>query len=374
MNRPITMSSRSLRATTVPGTSPKPAPPRPTVVVKPSPPGTDALALTELRNAAFTYDYLRAKNDPVQFWEMLRLARSRRAFDAEAGAASAPTPAMEASLGEELASIRRNYGPMVDNLRRYLKPIPGLPEPADRLEMALAFLLASVREHQAVAKWLAEPGKHEAKAAEKLRSLASITDPYREALRPWTLQVPEPAPAEEPDLPQAEFTMAEPEAAAPELDPTLIQGLQLAVQCREIFAGLYLDAELWETLVLTLVEPERMRMALDVLRQDAESELLEELQIDAEALFEKVGRVRSTYADWVGALRASLPEKRASHEDARTFDVVLGLAMAAPATRSRVDSWLDDPAGHGRESAELLEPWWSQAADYLRAAAPSDAA
>src|SRR5256885_824556 len=55
---------------------------------------------------------------------------------------------------------------------------------SDRFEMALAFLLASSREHQAVARWLAEPGRHEAKAAEKIRSLATITDPYREALLP----------------------------------------------------------------------------------------------------------------------------------------------------------------------------------------------
>src|SRR5215470_7307659 len=78
-------------------------PPSPSSVNKPkpaekaTPPGTDAVALAELRNAAFTYDLLRARNDPAQFWEMLRLARSRRAFEADLS----PTPQAEESLRQE---------------------------------------------------------------------------------------------------------------------------------------------------------------------------------------------------------------------------------------------------------------------------------
>ena len=70
MNRPIALT-RPARDVARPTLAPTPAP-------KPAPPGTDALALTELRNAATTYDFLRGKNDPVEFWETLRLARSRR--------------------------------------------------------------------------------------------------------------------------------------------------------------------------------------------------------------------------------------------------------------------------------------------------------
>src|SRR4029453_15614689 len=73
---------------------------------------------------------------------------------------------------------------------RFLRQLPGVPEPGDRLEMALAFLLAPTREHQAVAKWVAEPDKHGAKAAEKVLGLATITAPYRQALRPWVLTTP----------------------------------------------------------------------------------------------------------------------------------------------------------------------------------------
>jgi hypothetical protein len=359
MYRSITTAARRgdpTRPTAVPPPSTSLSKPKP--AEKPTPPGTDAVALAELRNAAFTYDLLRSRNDPAQFWEMLRLARSRRAFEADLS----PTPQAEESLRQELEAIRRNHAAMVSNLRRYLKPISGLPEPAERLEMALAFLLASAREHQAVAKWLAEPGKHEAKAAEKLRSLATITDPYREALRPWTLSVSLPA-QEEPPLAQAEFSAPE---ASPGLDPQLVDALRRALQCREIFSGLYLESELWETFFLALHEPDRTQASLDVLHRDAESELLEELQVDAEALFEKVTEMRSLFAGWVASVREAAAGTRPA--DAAAFDVALGLAMSEPSAQERVSSWLEDPARHGKEAAATLGPWWGRVDGYLKAA------
>jgi hypothetical protein len=367
MQRPATVS-RALRKEPPPSTTVRPpAPP-----AKPTPPGTDAAALHELRQAAFTYDYFRAKKDPVQFWEMLRLARSRRAFDET----TALSPELEESVRHELELIRRQHSPMVENLRRFLAPVQGLPEPQDRFEMALAFLLASTREHQAIAKWLAEPGKHEAKAAEKLRSLASITDPYREALKPWILQVPAPAKAPEPEpMAVAEFSEIEPAAPAPapesSLDPALLEALRCSGQCREILGGLFLETELWESMLLAISDPERMRATLDVLAQDAESELLEELQMDAEALFAKVTEARSMYAGWIAEARKAFPGKQGA-----AFEVILALAVSAPATREQMLVWAEDPAAHRQDWAAILEDGREEAAEYLRASGidPSAAA
>jgi len=360
MQRPATVS-RALRKKPPPSTSVRPpAPP-----AKPTPPGTDAAALHELRQAAFTYDYFRAKKDPVQFWEMLRLARSRRAFDET----TALSPGLEESVHHELELIRRQHSAMVENLRRFLAPVQGLPEPQDRFEMALAFLLASTREHQAIAKWLAEPGKHEAKAAEKLRSLAAITDPYREALKPWTLQVPAPPPlpAEDPEpLAVAEFSEIEPAAPAPApesgLDPALLEALRRSGQCREILGGLYLETELWESMLLATRDPERMRATLEVLAQDAESELLEELQMDAEALFAKVTEPRATYAGWIAEARKAFPNKQGA-----AFEVLLALAVSAPATREQMPVWAENPAAYRQDWAAMLEDGREEAAEYLRA-------
>src|SRR6185503_1949321 len=148
------------------------------------PSGVDRAVLEELRAAARTYDYLRQFGDPIEFWEAVRLARARR---------SAPDPgakgngAADAALADELQVIRRQLSPMVRDLRRFLERVPDLPPTGEALEVALGFLLASSKEHQAVAKWLAESDKHLAKAASKLRSLYTIAAPYLEVLRPWSL-------------------------------------------------------------------------------------------------------------------------------------------------------------------------------------------
>jgi len=253
--------------------------------------GTDDAALAELRNAAATYEFLRGKGDPAQFWEMLRLARDRRAIVApREGAAPAPAPQAEAAIVHELGVIRKKFSPMVRKLRRYLQDVPGLPEPFDRFEMALAFLLASTREHQAIEKWLLETGKHEAKAAEKLRSLAAITDPYREALKPWVLQggIVDDGP-EGPDL-------------------KLLESVRRAVQCRVVLSGYKLETDLWETMLLTTAESESTETALQTLTRNLGGETLEKGKA-LERLREAVSDVRQMYADWVQAVRG-LPDMK----------------------------------------------------------------
>src|SRR5690349_17672787 len=80
MNRP---ADRMRQPRAIPETKAPPAPP-PKAPEPPSPPGTDAVALAELKNSAVTYDFLRKRGDPTQFWEVLRLARSKRAIAAPA--------------------------------------------------------------------------------------------------------------------------------------------------------------------------------------------------------------------------------------------------------------------------------------------------
>src|SRR5262245_15420889 len=113
MQRPVTLSRPPGNAAPASTSVRPPAPPS-----KPTPPGTDEAALHELRQAASTYDYLRGKNDPVQFWETLRLARSRRSIDGS----SAVPPGVEEAVRHELDLIRRQHSAMVVNLRRFLGP------------------------------------------------------------------------------------------------------------------------------------------------------------------------------------------------------------------------------------------------------------
>lgn len=175
------MSKRATNRITMAGPAANPS-------KQPLPAGLLSAALDELRSAAATYDYLRATGDPVEFWEALCLARSRRGLPArEDGAPTVPSAPEEASLRKELDGIRERLSEPVAELRDFLERAPELLKPADRFEFALAFLMASSREHKAVVQWLREPDKHLAIATGKIRSLAGITDPYREALLPWSI-------------------------------------------------------------------------------------------------------------------------------------------------------------------------------------------
>ncbi len=328
-------------------------------------PGTDPAALAELRNAGATFDFLRRKGDPAEFWEMLRLARCRRAIVAPPeGDAPAPAPEVEAAIVHELESIRRQGGPLARDLRRYLGNIPGLPEPFDRFEMALAFLLVSAREQQAVTRWLAEPGKHESKAAEKLRSLAAITDPYREALQPWTLQAS--VAAAEP----IEVTFSEidvPPPPAPPVDPN-VELLQRALGCGEILRSIHLDGELWEMVLVAATKPGTTRAVLEQLSKDLDGDFREQARADGlaiEALYESACDLRGMYGEWVRSLRGFVVGRALMPEDPRTFDVGLGLMLCAPAAQDRLSAWLEDPGTWQEEALGLLSPWMRRAQDYL---------
>jgi hypothetical protein len=338
----------------------------------------DPAALAELRNAGATYDFLRRKGDPAQFWEMLRLSRSRRAIVAPPdGEAPAPAPEVEAGIVHELESIRRQYAPLVRDLRRTLKNVPGLPEPSERLEMALAFLLVSARELQAVGKWLAEPAKHEAKAAEKLRSLAAITDPYREELLPWTLQgalVDDEARERlETRIGAPPAPPAPPEPAktpAPPVDAKFLEIVRRGIQSREILNGIHLQSELWAALLLAAMEPEVTQAALDALTRDLEGDLVQQAQVDQaalEKLTEGVSEFQEMYAEWVQTLRVTLAEKGLAPQDPRSFEVGLGLMLSTPGAQDRLSSWLEDPATWQEEALGLLSPWMRRAQDLLAA-------
>lgn len=341
-------------------------------------PGVDDAALAELRNAGATYDYFRRKGLPAQFWEMLRLARNRRSIVAPSeGEAPPPAPDVEALILRELESIRRQFAPLVRDLRRYLRKIPELPEPCARFEMALAFLLASAREQQAVAKWLAEPGRHESKAAEKLRSLAAITDPYREALLPWAL--PEtPVEDDQPEKvsppaavpPSVRAPSAPSHAPAPPVDAKQVEVIRQAVKCREILRRLRLESELWETLLLVTMDPESSRAALESLARHPAGDpmtLSKADKVALETLYDGVTDLRQMYAEWVHAIRTVLSDRRLAPEDPRAFEVGLALLLCTPGAQDRLDSWLEDPSTCQEETLGQLHPWIRRAQGYLAA-------
>ena len=141
-----------------------PPPPRRTEAPRTSGPEPTS-ALTELRNACATYDYLRSKGDP---------AHSGRPCGWRGAAERSSRPSKEKRPPAPQwrpRSPRARHHPSAFRAAR-----PGPPElPEERSRTAGTARPARVgarvpprfrREHQAVARWLAEPAKHEGKAAE----------------------------------------------------------------------------------------------------------------------------------------------------------------------------------------------------------------
>jgi hypothetical protein len=310
------------------------------------PPGIDRAVLEELRQAVRTYDYLRQFGEPIEFWEAVRLARARRGIS-ESAPEDQPGPAEE-GLAEELHVLRRQLSPMVRDLRRFLQNVPDLPPPGEKLEIALGFLLASSRQHEAVAKWLADSDKHMEKAASKLRGLAEVAAPYLEVLRPWSL-----------DGEQATFTMEEdppaPVPAAPvTIDAEILDNLRRAVWCRRLFAEEQLETSFWELMMLNTAErvPTQARQAHII--QSKKDNQLAAFHEETRNLHARIMPIRARHGRWVEAFQSWLRDVSGVPKDAGEFELAVAFAVVEADGPSRARKWLETPEASAREAAKHL--------------------
>jgi hypothetical protein len=311
------------------------------------PPGIDRAVLDELRQAVRTYDYLRQFGEPIEFWEAVRLARARRGISE--AAPEEPGPAEE-GLAEELQALRRQLSPMVRDLRRFLQHVPDLPPPGEKLEIALGFLLASSRNHEAVAKWLADSDKHLEKAASKLRGLADIASPYLEVLRPWSL-----------DGEQATFTMDKEAAPAPAvpaapvtIDPDALENLRRAVWCRRLFAEEQLEASFWEVLMLNTAErvPTQARQA-QIYQHKKDNELAA-FHEETRNLHSRIMPIRARHGRWVEVFQSWLRDVPGVPKDPGEFELAVAFAVVESDGPARARKWLETPEASSREAAHHL--------------------
>jgi hypothetical protein len=339
---PLDKITLSLRPKPPEGGAGKKASESSTMEVLPS--GIDRAVLEELRAAARTYDYLRQFGDPIEFWEAVRLARARRA---------APDPsakgngAGDAALADELQVIRRALSPMVRDLRRFLEKGTDLPPAGEALEVALGFLLASSKEHQAVAKWLAESDKHLAKAASKLRSLHSIAAPYLEVLRPWSLDGKGGAG-------EAQAAGAPAPAAPVPLDLELLETLRRVFWTRAAFDATQLQAAFWEVVMLNTAEriPSQARL-LRIIQAKKERQLAT-FHEETRYLHARLLTFRARHTRTVEALQAWLRGLQGVPREDAAFEMGLGLLLVEPDAQERIKKWLAAPHAHAKEAAELV--------------------
>jgi hypothetical protein len=325
------------------------------------PAGLDPAVFAELKQASMTFDYLSRFGDPVEFWEAVRLARSHRGVSADgAGDASGG----DNGLAEELQVIRRQLSPMVRDLRRYLKNVPDLPSAGEPLEVALGFLLASSREHQAVAKWLAESDKHLSKAASKLRSLYEIAAPYLEVLRPWSLDGPRPplgaAPAGTKPAPEA--------AAAPiEVQPELLDSFRRACLTRQTFVETDLQAAFWEIMMLNVAERIPCQTRLDQIERAKKDRQLAAFHEEARSLHARLLPLRARHGRWVPVLADYVRPLPGMPEDPSLFEATLGFFVVEPGAIDRARRWLEQPEAAAKEAAAHFAGLVRQAKAYRTA-------
>jgi len=334
------------------------------------PAGLDQAVYAELKQATQTYDYLSRFGDPVEFWEAVRLARSRRGVTNSADG-TPDASAGDNGLADELQVIRRQLSPMVRDLRRFLVKVSDLPAAGEPLEVALGFLLASSREHQAVAKWLAESDKHLGKAASKLRSLSEIAAPYLEVLRPWRLDgargsggAASPAPAgRSPGSPAA----APAPAPAVAIQPELLENFRRAFLSRQIFAETDLQAAFWEILMLNTAERLPCQTRLDQLAQAKKDRQLAAFHEEARALHSRILPLRARHGRWVDATASYLRSLPGMPQDSSLFDMTLGFFVVESGSMDRARRWLEQPEARAKEAADQFSSLARQAKAYLAA-------
>jgi hypothetical protein len=87
------------------------------------------------------------------------------------------------ALFENLLKIRAQYGKFVRDLRGYLATLPVGSFGKETMEMALGFVVASMRGRERAQLWLAEPQRYKQEAAGRLEDIISRTMNYQTALR-----------------------------------------------------------------------------------------------------------------------------------------------------------------------------------------------
>jgi len=87
------------------------------------------------------------------------------------------------ALFENLLKTRAQYGKFVRDLRAYLATLPVGSFGKETMEMALGFIVASMRGRERAQLWLAEPHRYKQEAAGRLEDIISRTMNYQTALR-----------------------------------------------------------------------------------------------------------------------------------------------------------------------------------------------
>lgn len=299
-------------------------------------PPVDPGLLESFRLAAQARGTLGAAAVPLEIWEALRLAQSEethlRRETARLGEARASGKAARPGtmLLEAVDRLRRTHGRQAQSLRAILATLPA-PLDAEQVEVTLALAFSTARRRSALDRWIATPGP----IIDELTALADQAKGLLAALR---------APA----VPEG-------------VDPELFADLREADRLRHKLPA---PPELWQVLPLAIDNRQAVRRAVRALGAAAPAD---DLNAELIRFLEGLLDFRDCWGGLAQSLRAYVATLPMGSYGPSTVDLAIGLVLASPEGRRRVESWLEDPDRCRREAALSFEGVVGKAQRYERA-------
>jgi len=321
------------------------------------PVSVDPQTLKDLLDAEQFCRLLGTAGQRVEFWEaycllkadpdlmrdeISRIAEQVRNFrPAEAG-----TPVLE-----KLRFVRSDMGPLVHHLRQLMAILPDAAE-SSRMDLTIVFIVASAQGREAAVRWVADPVTYRDEAGLRVRVMSNLVNTYRRALLEAHIVA---SPVE---LPAAAEGAGEEEEeggeALPKGPDPLVGALRQAERCQELLQGTNIHPETWELLCLAVSDGPGMGAAVRELRQLKKRGRPGEFAGAAYAFRQRIDTVREQHGLWIDRLRQYIAGLNLTGWDGDVEGIVLGLLVASPQGRARVERWFQKPREYLRLSASFL--------------------
>jgi hypothetical protein len=302
----------------------------------------------------------------AEFWESFTLLKiGRDAYQAEVERIEAQRKLgvdvrLSPEISQKLSFIKTELAPLARQLREFLsKSTAGILD-GMKQDLALVFLMGSVKARAAVARWVKDPEGTAAESSLKLKILSKLVDGYRRALLDARKQG---APVRSaPDT-----TIRNMRPTTIRLKPEFVDDLRLVEQGRKLFESAE-EMPSWNLICLILMQRDETRRTIEELRQLKTSGKPGEFAGALARLRGQLKQIREQFdsvALPVGAYLKTIFGKFEGPAD----ELALAFLIASSQGRHRARQWLDDPELCRGEATASMNGLRSRAVAYLDALA-----
>ena len=302
----------------------------------------------------------------AEFWESFTLLKiGRDAYQAEVERIEAQRKQgvdvrLSPEISQKLSFIKTELAPLARQLREFLSKSPAGILDGMKQDLALVFLMGSVKARAAVARWVKDPEGTAAESSLQLKILSKLVDGYRRALLDARKQG---APVRSaPDT-----TIRNMRPTTIRLKPEFVDDLRLVEQGRKLFESAE-EMPSWNLICLILMQRDETRRTIEELRQLKTSGKPGEFAGALARLRGQLKQIREQFdsvALPVGAYLKTIFGKFEGPAD----ELALAFLIASSQGRHRARQWLDDPELCRGEATASMNGLRSRAVAYLDALA-----